>query len=64
MGQNIINWLSNDDNFISIPSTTSPDTQINVSEITGAVIALFFLIILPLGLLVSGISIWLKRRKR
>lgn len=64
LGNNIINWLSNDDNFISIPSTTSPDTQINISEITGAIIALVFLVLLPLGLLVSGISIWLKRRKR
>lgn len=64
IGHNIINWLSHDDNFISIPSTTSPDTQINVSEITGAMIALVFLIIMPLGLLISGVSIWLKRRKR
>ncbi|MDH5396431.1 MAG: ABC transporter, partial [Gammaproteobacteria bacterium] len=62
LGNNIINWISNDDSFIDIPSTSSPDTQINITELSGALIALFFLIILPLALLSSGILIWWKRR--
>ena len=62
MGNNIINWLSNDDNFISIPSSNAADKLITISELTGALIGLFFLILLPLALLVSGIFIWLKRR--
>ena len=62
IGHNIINWISNDDSFISIPSSSAVDSQINISDLMGAVIGLFFLIILPLALLVSGTLIWYKRR--
>lgn len=62
IGHNIINWISNDDSFILIPSSNAPDSQINLSEMMGAFIGLFFLILLPLGLLISGTLIWLKRR--
>ena len=62
IGHNIINWISNDDSFISIPSSSAADSQINISDLMGAVIGLFFLIILPLALLVSGTLIWYKRR--
>lgn len=62
IGHNIINWISNDDNFISIPSSTAVDTQINMSELMGAIIGLLFLVVLPLGLLISGTYIWYKRR--
>jgi len=62
IGHNIINWISNDDNFISIPSSTAVDSQIIISELAGAFIGLLFLIVLPLGLLISGAIIWYKRR--
>ncbi len=62
IGHNIINWISNDDSFISIPSSSAADSQINISDLMGAIIGLFFLIILPLALLVSGTLIWYKRR--
>ncbi|MFK5913312.1 MAG: Gldg family protein [Woeseiaceae bacterium] len=62
MGHNIINWLSHDDNFIKIPSSDAVDKQINLSDMMGAILGLFFLIVLPLALLISGILIWLKRR--
>ncbi len=64
LGYNIINWLSHDDNFIAIPVRTTPDTELTLSETTWSILGLFFLIILPLVLLVSGILIWLRRRKR
>lgn len=64
MGMNIINWITHDDAFIAIPENTSPDTQINLSNLAGAVIALVFLIVLPMGLIIAGVAIWLKRRKR
>lgn len=63
IGHNIVNWISNDDSFIQIPTSNAPDSQISISELLGAFIGLFFLIILPLGLLISGTLIWLKRRK-
>lgn len=62
IGHNIVNWISNDDSFISIPSSTAVDTQINVTELMGAIIGLLFLVVLPLGLLISGTYIWYKRR--
>lgn len=62
IGHNIINWISNDDNFISIPSSNAVDKQINISELFGAFIGLFFLVILPLSLLIGGTLIWYKRR--
>jgi len=64
IGHNIINWISNDDDFILIPSSSAVDSQINISDLAGAIIGLFFLIILPLGLLVSGTLIWYKRRSK
>ena len=62
IGHNIINWISNDDSFILIPSSSAVDSQINISDLTGAIIGLLFLIVLPLGLLISGTLIWYKRR--
>ena len=62
IGHNIINWISNDDSFISIPSSNTVDDQITLSDLTGALIGLFFLVLLPLGLLVTGTVIWYKRR--
>lgn len=62
IGHNIINWLSNDDNFISIPSSTAVDSQIVISDLVGAIIGLLFLVILPLALLIGGTLVWYKRR--
>lgn len=62
IGHNIINWISNDDKFISIPSSDAVDKQLNISDLFGALIGLLFLVILPLALLISGTLIWYKRR--
>jgi len=64
LGSNIINWLSHDDNFIAIPSTTAPDTELVLEERTWSMIGMVFLIVIPVLLLGAGIVIWLKRRKR
>lgn len=64
MGYNILNWLSHDDQFIAIPVIIAPDKELLLSKNLGAVIGLFFLIVLPLLLLAAGIVIWLKRRKQ
>jgi len=64
MGLRIFNWLSNDDNLISIPSSTAPDSSLILDPTLWAVIGLFFLIGLPLILIASGVIIWRKRRNR
>jgi ABC-type uncharacterized transport system involved in gliding motility auxiliary subunit len=64
MGYNIVNWLSHDDQFIAIPATVAPDKEISLSKTMAGIIGMFFLVILPLLLLASGVYIWLKRRKQ
>ena len=64
LGFNILNWLSNDDNFISIPVTTAADIDLQLEELQWGMLGLFFLFGLPGILLASGIVIWIKRRKR
>ena len=64
LGYKIINWLSHDDNFISIPSSTAPDTELVLEERTWSLLGLLFLIVIPVLLLGAGIIIWLRRRKR
>lgn len=64
IGINLVNWLSHDDSLISISPRPAPDTRLELSPPEQLAIAIFFLLALPLGLLVSGLRIWLKRRKR
>ena len=64
MGHAIINWLSNDDSFIDIPSVTSPDSQLNLDQATWSMVGLLFLVGIPVGLVIAGVTVWLKRRKR
>ncbi|NOZ37686.1 MAG: GldG family protein, partial [Gammaproteobacteria bacterium] len=40
LGYNIVNWLSHDDNFISIPSTTAPDTELVLEKRTWSLLGL------------------------
>ena len=64
LGGNIINWLSHDDRFIAIPSKVSDDRHLELSTIEQGVIGFGFLLAIPGGLLLSGIWIWLIRRRR
>ncbi len=61
---NIFNWISHDDNFISIPSKTAIDTKITLDQKTWWSIALILLVILPLLLAITGFTIWRKRAKK
>lgn len=64
LGLNLFNWLSHDDNLISISPRSAPDTRLELSQTQQVVIAVTFLIILPLLLVGLGLRIWLKRRSR
>ena len=63
IGVNLVNWLSHDDQLISISPRPAPDTRLELSQQQQLAIAIFFLLLLPLGLLVSGFRIWFRRRK-
>ena len=64
LGLNMIDWLSHDDNLIAIAPRSAVDTQLELSPNSQLMIAVFFLLALPLLLLASGIRIGLVRRKR
>ena len=64
LGLNIVRWLSHDDATIEIQVKSAPDTTLVLGKVAQAVIAIGFLIGLPLLLLLTGIIIWLRRRRR
>ena len=64
LGTRMINWLSSDDEFISIPPKIANDTQLDVSATTMGVIGIIFLFILPAALIVIGITIGIRRKKK
>jgi len=64
LGMNIINWLSADEELIAIPAKTARDTGLMLTPLQSGVIGFGFLLGLPAVLLVSGLVIWLRRRKR
>ena len=64
LGIRLINWLSNDDDFIAIPANIAPDMQLELSPIAAGIIAFGFLIVLPLLLLGTGTLIWWRRKKQ
>ncbi len=64
IGVNLINWLSHDDRLIAISPRPAPDTRLELSQPEQLIIAVLFLILLPSALLLCGLRIWLKRRKR
>jgi ABC-type uncharacterized transport system involved in gliding motility auxiliary subunit len=64
LASNIFNWLSADDSLLQVPVIRAPDTQLDLSETSGAVLGTFFLFVLPLGLLSAGLWIWWRRRRR
>ncbi|MCB1822082.1 MAG: ABC transporter, partial [Candidatus Competibacteraceae bacterium] len=63
LGLNIFNWLVLDEALITIPPKNVPDANLYLSENTLAMLAAFFLIILPAGLLASGWLIWFRRQR-
>jgi ABC-type uncharacterized transport system involved in gliding motility auxiliary subunit len=64
LGLNLVHWLSHDDAFINIQVKTAPDTALELGRMEQVVIGLGSLIGLPLLLLLAGLVIWLRRRRR
>ena len=64
LGIRLINWLSNDDDFISIPIKTINDAHFELSLPASVIIAFGFLLVLPLLFLGTGLAIWWRRKKQ
>jgi ABC-type uncharacterized transport system involved in gliding motility, auxiliary component len=63
LGINMIEWLSHDDNLISIRAKSAPDLNLNLSPVAAVCIGFGFLLVLPLTLLGAGLTLWLRRRR-
>lgn len=64
LASNIFNWLGEDDELLSIGSITTADTKLELAGWALYGTALFFLLVLPIGLLLIGTVRWYRRRKR
>jgi ABC-type uncharacterized transport system involved in gliding motility auxiliary subunit len=64
LGVRLINWLSNDDNFINIPVKIANDAHIELSTPAAAIIGFGFILVLPLIFLITGLTIWWRRKKQ
>jgi ABC-type uncharacterized transport system involved in gliding motility auxiliary subunit len=64
LGLNMVHWLSHDEAALNIRIKSAPDTSLELGNVAKAVIGLGFLVGLPVLLLVTGILIWLLRRRR
>jgi hypothetical protein len=64
LGLNMVHWLSHDDALIDIQVHGAPDTTLELGRTAQAVIGIGLLFGLPILLLVSGLLVWLRRRRR
>jgi ABC-type uncharacterized transport system involved in gliding motility auxiliary subunit len=63
LGINIVNWLSGDDNLITLQPRSAGDDNINIDQTILYLIAFSFLIVLPLAFMLTGVVIWWRRRR-
>ena len=59
---NTINWLAEEADLISIQARTSSPKTIQITAIQGRILFFVSVIILPLIVLVVGITVWVRRR--
>jgi ABC-type uncharacterized transport system involved in gliding motility auxiliary subunit len=64
LASNLFNWLGQDDKLISINTVKEKDTRLEMAPWALYSSAFFFLVGLPLGLLIFGFLRWILRRKR
>jgi ABC-type uncharacterized transport system involved in gliding motility auxiliary subunit len=64
LGGRMINWLSNDDDFILIPSKTVMDTQLKTPFIILGILGVGFLFLIPIILITVGVFIQFRRKKQ
>jgi len=64
LGIKLFNWLSNDDELLNISPKTSYDLKLELNDTQLAIIGFGFFLILPALLLITGLTIWYRRKKR
>ncbi len=64
LGLAVFNWLAQDDALLEIPAKTAPDGRLELSRSAYGLISVGFQVALPLALVLTGVVIWMRRRKR
>ncbi len=62
-GLRLIHWLTHNDQFIDIPARDTVGKTLHISDFSLSLLGLFFLLILPALLLLTGFVIWRRRKK-
>ena len=60
---NSTNWLAGDESFISIRPKSPGDRRLTMTEAQSRMVSYLSVILLPLSMLIAGISVWMNRRK-
>src|SRR5579884_899697 len=60
---NTLNWLARDENFISIKPKAPDDRRLEMTEAQGRIVSFVMILLLPVAILLSGVSVWVKRRR-
>lgn len=63
LAMNLVNWAAHNDAYINIPARPAPDLHLVLSRTAQLLIALGFLILLPLLLIANGAAVWWRRRR-
>lgn len=61
---NAVTWLASDDSFISIRPREPGDRPLTMTPAQSSISFYLSMVLLPLGIIAGGISVWMKRRKR
>jgi ABC-type uncharacterized transport system involved in gliding motility auxiliary subunit len=60
---NTVSWLAQDESFISIRPKNPDDRRLTMTEAQRRLVQYVMLLLLPVGVLIIGGSVWAKRRK-
>jgi ABC-type uncharacterized transport system involved in gliding motility auxiliary subunit len=63
LGVNVMNWLAQDENLITVQPRAGPDSQLHLSQTTVNLIGFGFLFLLPAAFLLIGGMVWWRRRQ-
>ena len=63
LGLSIVNWLSHDDAYVSIPVRVASDLRLDLSSTSRLLLVISYLGV-PLAAATTGFAVWWRRRKR
>ena len=61
---NAVSWLAEDESFISIRPKAPTDRPLNLTESQGQISYYITMVLMPLSILVAGVSVWIRRRNQ